>query len=232
MKNAEFIHVHEARATTFMLLSSACWGMGTVMSKGVLGQIPPFTLLAIQLGSSVTFLGIVTLLKHPWKVQLLSVKHFLSWQMFRFSLPGLLEPGIAYTLGHVGLVMTTAANTLLINALEPVITMSLAWLLLGEKIEILMLLTSLIAIAGILISLGFDPRLSSGMFLGDLLVLIGTASASLYVVLSYHGVKRVEPLTLALMQQSFGLFWIVFIWLILERGEWYALSDVDLLTWL
>jgi hypothetical protein len=37
---------------TALLLAAACWGIGTVMSKGVLDHVPPLTLLVIQLAAN------------------------------------------------------------------------------------------------------------------------------------------------------------------------------------
>ena len=42
-----------SRRTVFALtLAAACWGIGTVVSKRAIDEIPPLTLLPIQLGAS------------------------------------------------------------------------------------------------------------------------------------------------------------------------------------
>ena len=40
------------RAVLALTLAAACWGIGTVVSKHEIDEIPPLTLLPIQLGSS------------------------------------------------------------------------------------------------------------------------------------------------------------------------------------
>jgi probable blue pigment (indigoidine) exporter len=40
------------RTVLALILAAACWGLGTVVSKRAIAEIPPLTLLPIQLGSS------------------------------------------------------------------------------------------------------------------------------------------------------------------------------------
>jgi drug/metabolite transporter (DMT)-like permease len=44
------------KAAVAMTLAAACWGLGTVMSKGVLDYLPPLLLLVVQLVGSLLFL--------------------------------------------------------------------------------------------------------------------------------------------------------------------------------
>ena len=45
------------RTALFLILAAACWGLGTVISKRAIGEIPPLTLLPIQLGASLVVLA-------------------------------------------------------------------------------------------------------------------------------------------------------------------------------
>jgi drug/metabolite transporter (DMT)-like permease len=212
-----------------MVLSAGCWGLGTVMSKGALGQLSPLLLLNVQLIASVTFLWIMTAFQYyrnPSKIQSKQ-----PWKILRFSVSGFLEPGFAYTLGHMGLAMTTASNAALISAIEPVIITGLAGLLLKESVGIPLLALSMIAIAGVLLTVGFDPHLSSASVIGDSLIVLGTLCAALYVILSRRGVEKLEPLPLAVMQQSIGLSWIMLMCFVLEQTKDIQRVSVSPTVW-
>ena len=121
--------------------SAACWGSATVLSKGILDHLPPLTLLAVQLTASIAFLWIV--------VFALRLRPRLDGPTRRASLSGLLEPGVAYTLGIAGLALTTASNATLIGTAEPIFILLLAWLLLRERVGPALLGLVLLASLGI-----------------------------------------------------------------------------------
>ena len=47
----------DRRAALALVLAAAAWGFGTVVAKRAVSEVPSFTLLAIQLASSVVVLG-------------------------------------------------------------------------------------------------------------------------------------------------------------------------------
>ncbi|TQV78064.1 DMT family transporter [Exilibacterium tricleocarpae] len=183
------------------ILSAACWGSATVLSKGVLEHMPPMTLLIIQLTASVAFLWITALV--------LRVRCRFDRRALRGSLSGLLEPGIAYTLGVVGLALTTASNASLIGTAEPLFVVLLAWILLRERVSASML--GLVLMASLGIGLVVIPDISNdtgeGSLLGDALITAGTLFAALYVIATRKLVMTFDPISLSAMQQSVGLIW-------------------------
>ena len=183
------------------VMSAACWGSATVMSKGVLGHMPPMTLLAIQLTASITVLWLAVLVLR-FRVQ-------LDRSTSRASLSGILEPGLSYTLGIVGLALTTASNSSLIGAMEPLFILLLAWLFLKEQVGPRTLGLSALAALGIVLVIAPDAAESSGQgsLLGDALVLAGTFFAALYVITTRQLVRNLDPLPLSALQQSVGLIW-------------------------
>ena len=113
-----------ARPVASLVLAAACWGLGTVLSKGALAFIPPLTLLVTQLIASLMPLWLILGLRRVnvrWSGQLLPV-----------SLLGWLNPGISYTLSLIGLSMTTASASALLWAMEPLLIVGLGWLVLRE----------------------------------------------------------------------------------------------------
>jgi len=43
----------------YLVAAAACWGIGTVISKQAVAELPPLTLLVMQLASSVVFLAVL-----------------------------------------------------------------------------------------------------------------------------------------------------------------------------
>lgn len=185
-------------AIAAMVLSAACWGSATVMTKGALDQVPPFTLLAIQLASSVAFLWLAA--------AVMRTRIALEPGTARAAATGLLEPGLSYGLSVPGLALTTAANASIIGAAEPALIILVAWALFRHRPGAWLALAVLMAMLGIvLVTLSNLEGPGRGDPWGDLLVLLGTVFAALYVVSSSRFVTRIAPLPLAALQQSVGL---------------------------
>ena len=183
------------------ILSAACWGSATVMSKGVLEHIPPITLLAIQLTASITVLWLVVLMLRS------RVRFDLPTR--RASLSGVLEPGLAYTFGIVGLALSTASNAALIGAAEPLFILFLAWLVLKERLDAPILLLATVATLGLMLVVAPDAGdlAGHGSFIGDVLIFVGTFFAAVYVIATRRLVSTIAPLPLSALQQSVGLVW-------------------------
>ena len=183
------------------ILSAACWGSATVMSKGVLDHMPPMSLLAIQLTASITVLWLAVIV--------LRSRLRFDRPTRRASLSGLLEPGFAYTFGIIGLALTTASNAALIGAAEPLLILLLAWLFLKERIGGRILLLAAVATLGLVLVVAPDAAGLTGevSLAGDMLILAGTFFAALYVIATRHLVSTIEPLPLSALQQSVGLVW-------------------------
>jgi probable blue pigment (indigoidine) exporter len=155
-----------------LILAAASWGIGTVVSKRATTEIPPLTLLLIQLAASLVVLGL-----------------FMRWRRLPFrdrsSSPvlgrlGLLNPGLAYALSLLGLVHITASLSVLLWALEPVLILFLAGWLLRERITLPLVAMSLVAVTGMLLVIGRPD--GSGSLLGILLTTAGVACCAIYTV--------------------------------------------------
>lgn len=155
-----------------LILAAASWGVGTVVSKRATAEIPPLTLLLIQLAASLVVLGL-----------------FMRWRRVPFRDPssspilgrlGLLNPGLAYALSLLGLVHITASLSVLLWALEPVLILFLAGWLLRERITLSLVILSLVAVAGMLLVIG-QPD-GSGSLLGIALTIAGVGCCAIYTV--------------------------------------------------
>ena len=188
------------------IASAACWGLGIVMSRAALDALPPFTLLMVQLTASVSFLALVLGLRGQLPR--------LSVQNLHAGLPGLLEPGLAYVFGVVGLSLTTASNMSLIAAIEPIFVIGLAWIFLRERVTRRIAFLAPIAVIGVvLVSTSGRAAMQQGAIQGDILVLLGTVAAAAYVVASSRLLSDREPLLLTFVQQVIGLLAVSIVWL-------------------
>jgi probable blue pigment (indigoidine) exporter len=104
------------RAVLWLILAAASWGTATAVSKRAVAEIPPLTLLTIQLAASVAVLAIL-----------------MRWRGVPLRDPtaspilgrlGVLNPGIAYSLSLVGLVHISASLSVLLWAAEPLMILS------------------------------------------------------------------------------------------------------------
>jgi drug/metabolite transporter (DMT)-like permease len=186
------------------ITSAACYGIAWVISKDSLHHIPPTLLITIQSFASVLCLS---LLIHRQGRKLPDLS-----QLFTLGSIGILEPGLSYILSIQGLMLTTASNASLIGALEPIVTILLACLLLRERFDLSKVIIAALSIVGVcLISAAGGPSLSPTIS-GDGLVLIGVFFAALYAIASQRSMalsRTLNPLIVAWAQQSIALLFFI-----------------------
>jgi probable blue pigment (indigoidine) exporter len=206
-----------------LALAAACWGLGTVVSKRAIDEMSPLVLLPIQLAASLVVLAVL---------------------MRRVGLPlrgsprllgrlGLLNPGLAYALGLIGLTYISASTYVLLWALEPLLILVLAGLFLGEGISRRMALLSAMAAAGMGLVV-YDPS-TSGQWVGVVLVLAGIACCAAYTVIARRWVGTADSTAqVVLAQQAYALVLavvLVFASALLSGGvRWTGVSTTALLS--
>ena len=174
-----------------LILAAACWGGGTVISKAALAEIPPFTLLATQLASSLAVLG---LLMRRQGVSFRGTGPVLLGRL------GLLNPGIAYALSLLGLVTITASLSVLLWALEPLLILFLAAIFLRERITPTLVALSLVAVTGMVIVV-YDPG-STGQAIGVVLTIAGIAFCAAYTVITRRFIPDAQETSQVIMAQQ------------------------------
>lgn len=178
--------------------ASACWGLGTVLSKYALGSLSPLRLLNIQLAASVT--GLVLLL------QFNRVPVVWNRRLYVIGALGVLNPGLAYWLGLVGLKMTTATVAALIWAVEPALILVAARIVLHERIGGTVVALLLPATLGVVLVIGSGPI--SGSWLGGLSILAGVGACALYAVFTQRVVAEAPLLVVLTVQQASALIFV------------------------
>lgn len=161
-------------AVLLLIAAAACWGLGTVVSKHAVAEFPPITLLAVQLAAS---LVAQTVLMRLRGAPLRSPSSPAALGRL-----GLLNPGLAYALSLLGLVQITASLSVLLWAMEPLLILALASLILGERIGPVIVASSLVAVAGLAIVI-YQPD-GSGTLPGVALSLAGVGCCAMYTILA------------------------------------------------
>lgn len=192
-----------------MIGSAACWGGATVMSRDLLYRFESSSLLVIQLAASVIALIMLAAPHRPWK--------YLTASLGKVSLTGILEPGLAYSIGLWGLSLTTAGSASIIGSTEPVFIIMLAWMLSGGSPSRRLMLCVLTAMAGLLlVSWNAVAAGGTSTLSGNMLVVLGTLFAAAYVVLSARFASMFPAAVLAGGQQLVGLACAVAIYVIVK----------------
>jgi probable blue pigment (indigoidine) exporter len=186
-------------AVPALIAAAGCWGIGTVVSKQVVDDVAPLTLLPVQLAVSCAFLLVVALVRREPLIWTPPVR--------RLAALGVLNPGIAYALGLTGLTTVTASMSVLLWALEPVVILLLAALVLRERIPPALAVPVAVAISGALLVV-YQPG-ASGNAVGITLTLVSIGFCALYTVLTRRLMLDDSALTVVLAQQAAALVFAI-----------------------
>lgn len=200
---------HTAPAAIASLIAAAgCWGLGTVASKQVVDDVAPLTLLPMQLAASCTLLALITVIRNEPSAS--------TPQLRRLAALGVLNPGIAYALGLIGLTTITASLSVLLWALEPVAILLLATLVLREHIRLGLAASIGVAITGVLLVV-YQPG-ATGDAVGITLTLVSIGFCALYTVLTRRLMLDDSSLTVVLAQQAAALAFAVVLASVVSLG--------------
>lgn len=205
-----------------LLIACAFWGAGTVISKELLGSVPPVLFLIIQLTPSAAILWVITASR---KVTLPRGRMLLAVLAL-----GWLNPGVSYTLSMLGLVHTTASAATLMWAAEPALIIVLAWIFLRENITLKTIGLTAAAAAGVIFASGIASQGISleGQAYGAILILLGVLCCAIYTVAARGIAADLDALAIITIQQTVGLVWVLAIWPTEWRGS--ALDELRRLS--
>ncbi len=207
-----------------LIAAAACWGVGTVITKQVLSDIAPLTLLPIQLAASCVFLALVSRARRTR----------ISWSppMRRLGALGILNPGIAYALGLVGLTSISASMSVLLWATEPVLIVLLAVVVLREDVPATLAAPLAVAVLGVLLVV-YRPG-ASGTAAGVALTFAAVGACALYTVLARRLMLDDASLSIALVQQAAALGLAIMLVALREviTGNALDLGSLTPQTWL
>lgn len=209
----------------FLIAATALWGVATVISKNLLGSVPPITLLLLQLIPSVFALWLVVL----------ATKAPLSLPVLPLALLGVLNPGVSYILSMVGLTTTTASVATLLWAAEPALIVFVAVLLRAERVNTKFLLATVVAAGGVVLVSGLidTGNLRADTLSGPGFILAGVLCCAFYTVLMRRMASSYDALPATAVQQTAGLLWTAAIWALEPRGGSSTLTSmpIEVFVW-
>jgi drug/metabolite transporter (DMT)-like permease len=129
----------------------------------------------------------------------------------KYSLPGLLQPGVSFILGVWGLSLTTASSDSVIWAGETIAVLPLAWLMLKEKMTLRLIVISVVAFLGTVIATvpTAEGQPCSTCLLGNLILVAAMAVAAVYNIYARRQMESISSLQLLALHQVAALALIV-----------------------
>ena len=216
-----------ALAVGCALLSSLSWGFGISAVKHALGYLPPAHLLLVQLVFSALVIAVLAAIERPPRPS--------ARQTFLGAATGVLEFGLGYGVGTIGLYLTTASNTSLISTTESFFVLLLAWLILREPMTRVMAFCGIAAAVGLVMVVAPDmshARLT--LLSGDGLLLLQYFCGGLYAIVSRRIVAGIAPLILCAIQFAAGSLFVIVLVMSAQAlgfiGGWPAMTATAL-TW-
>jgi drug/metabolite transporter (DMT)-like permease len=199
-------------ATPLLYGALAClsWACGNVLTKALLAQIDPLTVLSGQLTASVVGL---------WTISLATGSQ-IRFDEWRIGLPGILQPALAYGMSTIGLALVPASLEAMIFAIETPLILLLAWPLLGERLTRSLMALGLLAFAGVIIltwrpEIDVAPRHGFGV----LLIVSGAFFAALYSIAIRRMSADVDALRLTRASQTIGWLAVLIVWWAMQKPE-------------
>jgi drug/metabolite transporter (DMT)-like permease len=212
-----------APALAALVAATACWGVGTVVTKRVLDDVAPLTLLPMQLTASCVLLLVLCL----------STRQRLTWSPAtrRLAVLGVLNPGLAYAFGLLGLFSITASMSVLLWAAEPVLIVAFAVVLLREHVPTRLLAALAAAVAGVLLVV-YQPGVT-GTTVGMALTLTAVGCCALYTVATRRLLLDDASLSVALAQQLAALAFAMVLTTVVQvaGGPGWTLGGHGWRTW-
>lgn len=190
-------------ANPYLLLTLAAlfWSGNMVVGRGVHEAVPPFALAFWRWTLALACVAPLALphLRTQWP---LVKKHWKALVVL-----GLLGVGGFNTLVYIGLHSTTATNAAILNSVIPIMTIALAFVLLGRKLGAVEALGVLVSLAGVGLIVGrgdLDTLLAFSLNRGDLWLLAAVLVWGLYTV-GLHWRPPIHPMLLFAVCAVVGL---------------------------
>ena len=127
-----------------MLVAVAIFGANYVVGRGAVGEVPPYALGFVRWTGA-------TLILAPFVWRRVGADRARLWRRWKLLLLcGILMPFLGAGIAYVALIETIAVNAGIIQTSNPMLTVLIAWIVLGERITALQAGGAALAIAGVL----------------------------------------------------------------------------------
>ncbi|HLJ01144.1 MAG TPA: DMT family transporter [Bradyrhizobium sp.] len=204
----------------FLAITSVGWGFNWPVTKYLIGYLPPLTLRGMTGVIGASLLAGLALMRG----QSLHVPRAL-WP--RLALAAFLNVGCWMVLMGFALVFLPASEAALIAYTMPIWASLLAWPILGERPNLLRVLSLVMAFAGLSAILGGNGFAASLSKLpGILMALFGALGFAAGTVLGKRWPLNLPPISAAAWQIGVGCLPIAFAGFLIEKSDLGGLSEI------
>jgi drug/metabolite transporter (DMT)-like permease len=204
----------------FLAITSVGWGFNWPVTKYLLSELPPLTLRGCTGVAGASLLALLALLRG----QSLRVPRNL-WP--RLVLAAILNVACWMALMGLALLWLPAGEAALIAYTMPVWASILAWPILGERPNLLRVISLVMAFAGLSAIMGGNGLAASMAKLpGIAMALGGAIGFAVGTVLAKKLPLNLPPLTAAAWQIGIGCLPVAIVGLFIEKADVAALSDL------
>jgi drug/metabolite transporter (DMT)-like permease len=205
----------------FLAVTSVGWGFTWPVLKYLLGELPPLTLRG---STGVVGAGLLALLA-ILRGQSLRVPAKL---LPRLVVAATLNVGCWMVLMGLALVWLPASEAVLIAYTMPIWASILAWPILGERPNLLRVISLVMAFAGLAAIMGGNGFAASVEKLPGIIMALGGAFGfAVGTVLAKKLPLNLPPLSAAAWQIGIGSLPVAIVGLSIEKADWAALSGFD-----
>jgi drug/metabolite transporter (DMT)-like permease len=205
----------------FLAVTSIGWGFTWPVLKYLLGELPPLTLRG---STGVVGAGLLALLA-ILRGQSLRVPAKL---LPRLVVAATLNVGCWMVLMGLALVWLPASEAVLIAYTMPIWASILAWPILGERPNLLRVISLAMAFAGLAAIMGGNGFAASVEKLPGIIMALGGAFGfAVGTVLAKKLPLNLPPLSAAAWQIGIGSLPVAIVGLLIEKADWAALSGFD-----
>lgn len=212
------------RGTTaylMLVLAMVSWSGNAIVGRALAGTVPPFGLSLMRW--TIAFLAVL-----PFAAGEIVAKRAIIFHRWRILLAlGLLGLTICNSLGYLGLQWTTALNAGLINSAGPMLTLAAAFLFHRERaapLQVLGVFVSLLGVLAIVLRGDLAALFHLAVNRGDLALLAGVATWSIYTVQLRRAPRELSPVALLAVLFAIGAVTVLPLHL-LESSVGYPLPE-------
>jgi drug/metabolite transporter (DMT)-like permease len=205
----------------FLAITSIGWGFTWPVLKYLLGELPPLTLRG---SSGVVGAGLLALLAILRGQSLRVPAKLLPWLVVAATL----NVACWMVLMGLALVWLPASEAVLIAYTMPIWASILAWPILGERPNLLRVISLAMAFAGLAAIMGGNGFAGSLEKLPGIVMALGGAFGfAVGTVLAKKLPLNLPPLSAAAWQIGIGSLPVAIVGLLIEKADWAALSSFD-----
>ncbi|MEG2289334.1 MAG: DMT family transporter [Clostridium sp.] len=209
-----------------MLLATIFWAGAFIAGKFSVGEFPVFSLVFFRfLIAAIIIFVIMIKVEENWKITKKDIKMFLT-----LGIVGMIGYHVFFFLS---LKYTTATNSSLIGATNPIVTTLLACAFLKERINYKNIIGILISLFGVMLIItngNIGVLLNFKFNLGDILMIIAVVCWAAYSILSKKALEIYSPIKIT--SYAFLTCVILLFPLMIMEKPWVYIPKVSINGWM